>query len=187
MKCPAKEVWNGDYKCINIDCERNIPANVVEKQFTHPTYRVCSSCKNRDSIRWKCIGCDGVINSNTKRVGSFYCSVVCVAHSNHKRTYISKVKVINPKKINQCVYCDKVIIHNRKLKFCDRNCYSKNRMLEKHRLLLKTAIELRSQIRFKINNPHRSESSRLNVKQYQFRYRNIKRLVSKINNRETHI
>jgi len=186
MRCPTKEVWNGDYKCINIGCERDIPAHIVEKQFTHPKNRVCSSCRNRDVIQWKCVGCNGIISNNIKRTGIFYCSVVCRLHSNHKRIYKPRIKNISPKKINKCVYCTKVITHNCQLKFCNSRCYGKNRNLEKHRHLLKNDVELRSKIRFSVQHPAKSKEKsdkRLEYhRKYQLRYRNIKRLVNKIRN-----
>jgi len=191
MRCPAKEIWNGDYKCINIDCNRNIPAYIVKKQFTHPTYRVCSSCKIRDSIRWKCIGCDGVINNNMKRSGSFYCSVSCVAHSRHMRTYTHKIRNINVKRIKTCIYCTKTLNHKNAMKYCGESCRNRNKTLLRHRLLLKNDVNRRSKFRFAAQHPAKSKEKsdkRLEYhRQYQLRYRNIKRLVNKINNKQTHI
>ena len=43
MNNPIKDVWNGDYKCINLDCDRDIPPNLVEKQFISPKHRICTN------------------------------------------------------------------------------------------------------------------------------------------------
>ena len=60
MKPPIKKIWNGDYKCINLDCERDIPEHIVEKQFKAPKYRVCVRCRNFKDVRWKCVVCFGM-------------------------------------------------------------------------------------------------------------------------------
>jgi len=191
MRCPAKEIWNGDYKCINIDCDRNIPAYIVKKQFTHPTYRVCSSCKIRDSIRWKCIGCDGVINNNMKRSGSFYCSVMCRMHNNHVRNYVKVIKPVIIKNIVGCNYCTKALTHSHKLKFCDSKCLGLHKKLEVHKRLYKADIIKRANARMLAKNPNYDKEKRVKHKKkqqlYQKRRYNVLKLVQKVRDKQTHI
>ena len=186
MRCPTKEVWNGDYKCINIDCDRNIPAYIVKKQFTHPKNRVCPSCKNRESIIWRCIGCNTLISNSTKNVGTFYCTPKCRVQSNHKRRYVMKIRSTKYKKKNKCLYCTKILTQKHAIKYCGEPCRNRNKTLLRHRLLLKNNINRRSKIRFAVQHPAKSKEKsdkRLEYhRKYQFRYRNIKRLVNKIRN-----
>jgi hypothetical protein len=102
MKPPIKKIWNGDYKCINLDCERDIPEHIVEKQFKAPKYRVCVRCRNFKDVRWKCVGCGIIIDDNDKITGGFYCSNTCRTSRQkgyeklyHKRWYNIKKLVAN--------------------------------------------------------------------------------------------
>lgn len=189
MRVPKKEVWNGDYKCIDVDCDRNIPANVVKKQFTHPRNRVCVRCKSHSSIRWKCVACNTIISSSHKRIGTFYCSSPCRWNANFKRTYAPKVRA-KKYDIRKCIYCTKRLTHKHAMKFCNSYCYRNNRMLEKHRLLLKNNVNLRSKLRYAVRHPREAkdkyESRKEYFRQYQTRHRNVKKLVAKIRARQTH-
>ena len=191
MRTPNKEVWNGDYKCINIECERDIPANIVEKQFTHPKNRVCTKCRNNSSINWKCIGCDKLISNNIKRIGTFYCSVECRLSSNYNRTYAKKVMPVVKKNIVGCNYCTKPLEHNRKLKFCDSKCLAKQRKLEQHYKVYKADVVKRANARNLVKHPNYDKEKREKHKKKQQaymrrRYR-IMKVVNSIKNRETYI
>ena len=187
MRSPVKEIWNGDYKCININCERDIPSNIVEKQYTHPKNRVCFSCKNRGVIRWKCIGCDNILNNNSKTVGVFYCNSKCRIHNNYARTYVQKVRPIILPSIRGCQYCTKRLTHTRKLPFCDKKCHSKHRMLEKHRMIYKRDIVKRSNARMVVKNPkynkEKREKNREYTKNYNKNYYNRKKLERELSNK----
>lgn len=191
MNTPNKDIWNGNYKCINIGCEIDIPSHIVDKQFTHPKNRVCSKCKSSPLIRWKCIGCGNIITNNTKRTGTFYCTVVCRTHTNHLRTYKKKVKPIKLPSIIGCEYCTKPLKHNHKLKFCDSNCLGKHRKLEQHRALYKADMIKRANARMLAKKPNYDKDKRTKHKKkqqlYMKRRYNIKKLVNKIQNRKTYI
>jgi hypothetical protein len=184
---PDKDVWNGDYTCINIECDKNIPAHIVEKQFTHPKNRVCSSCKSSPIIRWRCIGCDGIINNTVKRSGTFYCSVMCRMHSNHVRKYAKVIKPVIIKNIVGCNYCTKALTHSHKLKFCDSKCHGLHKKLEQHKALYKADMIKRADARMLVKNPNYDKEQRVKHKKkqqlYQKRRYNVKKLVGKIQNR----
>ena len=191
MTPPDKDVWNGDYTCINIDCDKNIPAHIVEKQFTHPKNRVCSSCKSSPIIRWRCIGCDGIINNTVKRSGMFYCSVMCRIHSNHVRTYAKVIKPVIIKNIVGCNYCTKALTHSHKLKFCDSKCLGLHKKLEVHKRLYKADIIKRANARMLAKNPNYDKEKRVKHKKkqqlYQKRRYNVLKLVQKVRDKQTHI
>lgn len=187
MRPPHKEIWCGDHKCINVECSRDIPTHMVDKQFTHPKNRVCRSCRNKNSIRWKCVGCDKLISNSSKRLGTFYCSIKCREFTNHFRT--SNVPII--KNIVGCNYCTKPLKYGKKIKFCDSKCIGKQRQLEKHKAMYKSDMIRRANARNLVKHPNydkekrekHSEKQKLCMKR---RY-NIKKLVNKIRSRETHI
>ena len=191
MRTPNKEIWNGDYKCINIECERDIPAHIVEKQFTHPKNRACTVCRGNRSIRWHCIGCNKLISNNTKRVGTFYCTVPCRMHTNSARTYVRKVKPIKLPSIIGCEYCTKALTHNNKLKFCDSKCRSKHRKLEERRALYKADMIKRANARMLAKKPNYDIEKRKKHKKsqqlYMKRRYNIRKLVADIQKRATNI
>ena len=191
MRTPNKEIWNGDYKCINIECDKDIPAHIVNKQFTHPKNRVCVTCRGNKLVRWNCIGCDKLISNNMKRVGTFYCSTGCREHTNHLRTYAKKVMPVVIKNIVGCNYCTKPLEHNNKLKFCDSKCLGKQRQLEQHYKTYKTDMIKRANARNLVKHPNYDKEKRdkhRNKRQsYMKRRYNIKKLVDKIKSRETHI
>jgi hypothetical protein len=191
MTPPDKEVWNGDYTCINIDCDANIPANIVEKQFTHPSKRACVKCRKSPVIRWKCIGCDSIISNNTKRTGTFYCSVMCRQHSYHVRKYAKVVKPVIIKNIKGCQYCCKPLIHDHLLRYCNNKCHSEHRKLEEHRKLYRADMIKRANARMLVKKPNYDKEKRVKHKEkqqlYQKRRYNIKKLVGTIQNKETHI
>ena len=181
MRCPTKEVWNGDYKCINIDCDKNIPPHIVEKQFTHPKSRVCVRCRNFKDIKWKCIGCDNIIDNNIKKLGVFYCSIMCRTKNNFERHNPKKIKVIKPTIIKNCIYCEKILIKPNAMKFCDTICYRKNRLLEVHKKRYKKDMINRANARHKVKHPNADIEKREKHKDYQQfyhkRWYNIKKLV----------
>tara|TARA_R110002110_G_scaffold43638_1_gene135199 strand:+ start:50 stop:625 length:576 start_codon:yes stop_codon:yes gene_type:complete len=190
MNPPNKDVWNGDYTCINIECDKNIPAHIVEKQFTHPSNRVCSSCKSSPMIRWRCIGCNDVMNNTVKRSGTFYCSVMCRMHSNHVRNYAKIIKPVIIKNIKGCQYCCKVLTHAYLLRYCNNKCRSEHRKLEKHKALYKADMIKRAGVRMLVKKPNYSKEKRAKHKKkqqlYQKRRYNIKKLVTKIQNKVTY-
>jgi hypothetical protein len=191
MTPPDKDVWNGDYTCISIDCDANIPANIVEKQFTHPSKRVCIKCRKSPMIRWRCIGCDDIINNTIKRSGTFYCSVMCRMHSNHVRNYAKVVKPVIIKNIKGCQYCCKALIHTHLLRYCNNTCRTLHMKLESHKRLYKADIIKRANARMLVKKPNYDKEKRVKHKKsqqlYQKRRYNVKKLVSKIQNRETYI
>lgn len=191
MKTPKKEVWNGDYTCINIECDANIPANIVEKQFTHPSKRVCVKCRKSPVIRWKCIGCGDTINNNIKNTGVFYCSVTCRMHSNHVRKYAKVVKPVIIKNIKGCQYCCKPLIHEYLLRYCNNKCHSEHRKLEEHRKLYRADMIKRAGARMLAKNPNYDKEKRAKHKEkqqlYQKRRYNVLKLVKKVRDRQTHI
>ena len=191
MTPPDKDVWNGDYTCINIECDKNIPAHIVEKQFTHPKNRVCSSCKSSPLIRWRCIGCDGIINNTVKRSGVFYCSVMCRMHSNHVRKYAKAIKPVIIKNIVGCNYCTKALTHSHKLKFCDSKCHGLHKKLEAHKSLYKADMIKRANARLLAKKPNYDKEKRVKHKKkqqlYQKRRYNVKKLVASIQNKATYI
>jgi len=191
MTPPDKEVWNGDYTCINIECDKNIPAHIVEKQFTHPSNRVCSSCKSSPMIRWRCIGCNDVMNNTIKRSGTFYCSVICRMHCNHVRNYAKVIKPVVIKNIVGCNYCTKALTHTHKLKFCDSKCHGLHKKLEAHKSLYKADMIKRAAARMLAKNPNYDIEKRNKHKKkqqlYMKRRYNIKKLVYEIQKRETNI
>ena len=191
LKTPNKEVWNGDYVCINIECDLNIPANIVEKQFTHPSKRACMKCRKSPMIRWRCIGCNEVMNNNTKSTGVFYCSVTCRMHSNHVRKYAKVIKPVKIENIVGCQYCCKPLIHDHVLRYCNNTCRTQHRKLEEHRKLYKADMIKRANARMLVKKPNFDKEKRDKHKEkqqlYQKRRYNIKKLVSTIQNKETHI
>ena len=191
MTPPDKEVWNGDYKCINIECDKNIPAHIVEKQHTSPKNRVCSSCKSSPIIRWRCIGCDSIISNNTKRTGTFYCSVMCRQHSYHVRKYAKVVKPVIIKNIRGCQYCCKILTHDYALRYCDNKCRSEHRKLEEHKKLYKADMIKRANARMLSKNPNYDKEKRIKHKKkqqlYMKRRYNVLKIVQKIRDKQTHI
>ena len=167
MTPPDKDVWNGDYICINIECEKNIPAHIVEKQFTHPKNRVCSSCRSSPMIRWRCIGCDGIISNSTKRTGTFYCSVMCRMHCNHVRNYAKVIKPVLIKNIVGCNYCTKALTHTHKLKFCNAKCHGLHKKLEAHKALYKADMIKRANARLLAKKPNYDKEKRVKHKKKQ--------------------
>jgi hypothetical protein len=191
MNFPKKEVWNGDYKCINIDCDRSIIAYIVEKQFTHPKNRVCGKCRNGGNIRWNCIGCGNIISNINKRVGTFYCSPICRSTSHFKRTYPKKIRPIKITNIKGCIYCTKRLTQKNAMKFCSDTCNRKHRMLEKHKSLYKQDMINRANMRMLIKKPNYDKDKRIKHKKkqqfYQKRRYNVNKLVTAIHNKQTYI
>jgi len=187
MNNPTKDVWNGDYKCINIECDRSIPPHYVEKQFTSPKHRVCTKCRNYSSVRWKCLGCDNILNNNDKRMGGFYCSSTCRVKSNFERKYVKKVKPTKPAIVKSCVYCEKILTKSNAIKFCNEVCFRKNRILEKHKSLYQQDMIKRSNMRHTVKHPNADIEKRDKHRGYQQfyhrRWYNVKKLVASINNK----
>jgi hypothetical protein len=187
MRPPTKEMWNGDYKCINLNCERDIPAHIVEKQFKSPKYRVCVKCRNFKDVKWRCIGCDSIIYDSNKSTGGFYCSVICRMHSRHVRTYVKVDKQIIIKNIKGCQYCCKILTHDHLLRYCNNTCRTQHRKLEGHKRLYKADMIKRANARMLVKKPNYDKEKRDKHKEYQQLYHkrryNINKLVNKIQNR----
>ena len=148
-------------------------------------------CRKSPMIRWRCIGCNEVMNNNTKSTGVFYCSVTCRMHSNHVRKYAKVVKPVIIKNIKGCQYCCKPLIHAHLLRYCNNTCRTQHRKLEEHKKLYKADMIKRASARMLVKKPNYDKEKRAKHKKkqqlYQKRRYNVKKLVDIIQNRETDI
>jgi hypothetical protein len=112
-------------------------------------------------------------------------------HSNHVRKYAKAIKPVIIKNIVGCNYCTKALTHSHKLKFCDSKCHGLHKKLEVHKSLYKADMIKRANARMLAKKPNYDKEKRVKHKKkqqlYQKRRYNVKKLVGKIQNRETYI
>jgi hypothetical protein len=111
-------------------------------------------------------------------------------HSNHVRNYAKIIKPVIIKNIKGCQYCCKVLTHAYLLRYCNNKCRSEHRKLEKHKALYKADMIKRAGVRMLVKKPNYSKEKRAKHKKkqqlYQKRRYNIKKLVTKIQNKVTY-
>ena len=77
---PNHNLQHKDLVCCNIYCKKPLTEYEFDRQTRSYKYRFCITCRSNNrkknlAVRWKCLGCDVIMDGTWGIVGRYYCTV----------------------------------------------------------------------------------------------------------------